>query len=218
MIWKREKMSQTIMTINVREKFAPFRLATEGQTTFLLDSNPETAVQKIKDSKASKIYIDERIANRLFRTHDYPRPETQLIACKNPKLEFIKELSTNIQTQEQTAQRPIWTEYEKVAIIDPSDPPVVGENTTIGSEALATERDEDNNIWRFPHIGRVKIGRNVWIGSNVNISRAVLSDDTIIEDNVTIDDQRTHSSQLHHWSQYTHHCRFYIWWLRNYGK
>jgi acetyltransferase-like isoleucine patch superfamily enzyme len=178
----------TIMTINVREKFAPFRLATEGQVTFLLDSNPATAIDKIKQSKASKIYIDERIANRLFRTNDYPRPDIELVACRNPKLEFIKELSSSIQKQEQTQQRPIWVDYEKIAVIDPTSPPVVGENTTIGSEALATERDEDNNIWRFPHIGRVKIGRNVWIGSNVNISRAVLSDDTIIEDNVTIDD------------------------------
>ena len=165
--------------------FASFDNAKEGDTVFLLDNDPATAITKVKQCKASKIYISQEIANRLIRTNQYPRPHTMIIACKNPRLEFIKELTAN--TIDDKVSFIGWHSTLTDTEWDGTSPPIVGDNSSIGTEALATERDENGKIWRFPHIGTVQIGKNVWIGSNVNISRGVLSD-TIIEDNVTIDD------------------------------
>lgn len=56
----------------------------------------------------------------------------------------------------------------------------------IGQSGFGFERDLDGNPIKFPHIGSVRIGNNVYIGSNTVIDQGTLGD-TIIEDNVKID-------------------------------
>lgn len=58
--------------------------------------------------------------------------------------------------------------------------------SSIGSDGFGFERLNENEILRFPHLGRVVIGENVEVGSCTTISRGTLSD-TIIHDNVKID-------------------------------
>lgn len=57
----------------------------------------------------------------------------------------------------------------------------------IGEEGFGFEYDQNGVPIRFPHIGSVHIGNNVFIGSNSTIELASL-DETIICDNVKIDD------------------------------
>lgn len=69
---------------------------------------------------------------------------------------------------------------------------IVGNNSrirscaSIGSDGFGFERLEGGEIVRFPHLGRVIIGKNVEIGSCTAIARGTLSN-TIIKDNVKID-------------------------------
>lgn len=69
---------------------------------------------------------------------------------------------------------------------------VIGEGSlirscsSIGSNGFGFERLEDNTAIKFPHLGRVVIGKNVEIGSCTAIARGSLSD-TKIEDGVKID-------------------------------
>lgn len=58
--------------------------------------------------------------------------------------------------------------------------------SSIGSDGFGFERLNEDEILRFPHLGRVVIGKNVEVGSCTTISRGTLSD-TIIHDNVKID-------------------------------
>jgi len=62
----------------------------------------------------------------------------------------------------------------------------IGANCTIGLPGYGYERDEDGVPFRFPHIGQVRIGRNVEIGSNTCIDRGALGD-TVIGDDCKID-------------------------------
>lgn len=72
------------------------------------------------------------------------------------------------------------------------DDVTIGENcriksgAIIGGEGFGFERDNDGNRFRFPQIGRVKIGNYVEIGANTCIDRGALSD-TVIADYVKID-------------------------------
>jgi len=60
-------------------------------------------------------------------------------------------------------------------------------NCSIGSDGFGYEIDEESGeIVKFPHFGRVHIGRNVEIASNTCIDRGSLND-TVIEDDVKID-------------------------------
>jgi UDP-3-O-[3-hydroxymyristoyl] glucosamine N-acyltransferase len=61
-----------------------------------------------------------------------------------------------------------------------------GENTVIGGEGFGYERDEENNLIKFPHFFGVIIGDNVSIGSNTCIDRGALKD-TIIQEGTKID-------------------------------
>lgn len=69
---------------------------------------------------------------------------------------------------------------------------VIGDNTrirscaSIGSDGFGFERLNDDEILRFPHLGRVVVGKNVEVGSCTAIARGTLSD-TVIHDNVKID-------------------------------
>ncbi len=62
----------------------------------------------------------------------------------------------------------------------------IGANCSIGLTGYGYERDADGTLERFPHVGRVVIGRNVSVGSNTCIDRGALGD-TRIGDGVKID-------------------------------
>ena len=68
---------------------------------------------------------------------------------------------------------------------------IIGDNSrirscsSIGSDGFGFERIGDD-IVRFPHLGRVRIGQNVEVGACVAIARGTLSD-TVIHDQVKID-------------------------------
>lgn len=69
---------------------------------------------------------------------------------------------------------------------------IIGKNSkirscsSIGSDGFGFERLNENEILRFPHLGKVVIGEDVEVGSCTTIARGSLSD-TIIHDNVKID-------------------------------
>ena len=63
----------------------------------------------------------------------------------------------------------------------------VKSHTSIGNDGFGFEFDEDGMPFRVPHLGGVKIGKNVEIGSHVVIARGTIND-TQISDNVKIDD------------------------------
>lgn len=68
---------------------------------------------------------------------------------------------------------------------------IIGDNclirscSSIGSDGFGFERLLNNDIIKFPHLGRVIIGNNVEIGSCTTISRGTLSD-TIISNDVKL--------------------------------
>ena len=68
---------------------------------------------------------------------------------------------------------------------------IIGENSLIypgariGTTGFGFDFDE-NGVFKFPHLGRVLIGKNVEIGANSTIDRGSL-EDTVIKDNVMID-------------------------------
>lgn len=159
-----------------------------GDTTFLNDRSQISAPRKLTESSASKIYVYDHIYEYMFKNPDLFSNMDRFVSSPNPKLAFIKELVNNKELMRKNDYYPprnnddtndVYSTYGKDCTIYP--------NTTIGFPALAVERDEDGNLVRFPHIGRVIIGNNVTIGTQCNISRGSL-DDTIIGDNVTIDD------------------------------
>jgi UDP-3-O-[3-hydroxymyristoyl] glucosamine N-acyltransferase len=168
----------TKTTTPAARRYAPFDTAGEGDITFLSEMDPHKAGERLEGRTFARCYVSKRLKDWLYRE--------DLAYVKNPKLEFIKDLSRNCYPRGDnyalvhSHTHHIQTEHGSNF--------VVGDNTSIGFPALSVERDANGNIWRFPHIGRVKVGDNVWIGSNCNISRGVLSD-TILKDDVTIDCQ-----------------------------
>jgi len=63
----------------------------------------------------------------------------------------------------------------------------IGSNCSIGGDGFGFEVDSETGaVTKFPHFGRVTIGKNVEIFSNVCIARGSLRD-TVIEDHVKID-------------------------------
>ena len=79
--------------------------------------------------------------------------------------------------------------YPYVSIIQNT---IVSENVTIlsgtviGSDGFGYERNERNELEKFPHIGSVYIEKNVEIGSNTSIDRGSLSN-TVIGEGTKID-------------------------------
>lgn len=57
----------------------------------------------------------------------------------------------------------------------------------IGDEGFGFDFDDRNKPVRIPHMGKVKLGKNVEVGVNCVISKGTI-DDTIIEENVKIND------------------------------
>ena len=55
----------------------------------------------------------------------------------------------------------------------------IGCNCTIGLPGFGYEKDESGRYWRFPHLGGVRIERDVEIGSNTCIDRGSLGDTVI---------------------------------------
>lgn len=62
----------------------------------------------------------------------------------------------------------------------------VKEGAVIGGAGFGFERDEEENRFRFPQIGGVRIGNHVDIGGNTCIDRGALSD-TVLEDYAKVD-------------------------------
>lgn len=62
---------------------------------------------------------------------------------------------------------------------------VIKANTTIGTEGLGYETNEEGQLVKFPQLGGVQIGDDVEIGPSATVRRGAL-DDTIIEHNVKI--------------------------------
>ena len=62
----------------------------------------------------------------------------------------------------------------------------IGSGTNIGSDGFGFERDENNKLHRFIHLGNVFIGDNVEIGALNSIARGTLNN-TIIKDGVKTD-------------------------------
>ncbi len=80
---------------------------------------------------------------------------------------------------------------------------VISSNTTVGSEGFGFSYTGEE-LYHFPHIGKIVIGNNVWIGSNCTVEKAQI-DDTRIGNNVKIDDlvHIGHNSQIKSFSQIT---------------
>tara|TARA_Y100000996_G_scaffold314328_1_gene250522 strand:+ start:1461 stop:2399 length:939 start_codon:yes stop_codon:yes gene_type:complete len=78
---------------------------------------------------------------------------------------------------------------------------IIKSNTTIGSEGFSFSYD-DNELVHFPHVGKIKIGNNVWVGSNCTVEKSQL-EQTIIDDHVKIDDlvQIGHNSKIKKFTQ-----------------
>lgn len=64
---------------------------------------------------------------------------------------------------------------------------IIKSGAVIGEDGFGFEYDENGEPLRFPHIGRIVIGDNVFIGSNSTVERATI-DETKIGNNVKIDD------------------------------
>lgn len=79
--------------------------------------------------------------------------------------------------------RPNVTIHDNVEIGDNSE---IGSGSVIGSEGFGFPRKQDLEIIKFPHLGGVKIGKNVRIGSNNSIDKGTL-ENTLINDDVKID-------------------------------
>lgn len=62
----------------------------------------------------------------------------------------------------------------------------IKEGAIIGGEGFGFQRDENDNRFRFPQIGGVRIGDHVDIGGNTCIDRGALSD-TVLEDYAKVD-------------------------------
>lgn len=181
------------------DRYAPFHRAREGDTTFLNDRSNISAPKKLLYCEASKIYVYKHVYDHMLQQQQQGSFDmSRLVASSNPRLAFMKELINNKMAMGATIYRkgklsttvPRSTRIHAGAYVHYT---TIGKNctvlpcTTIGYPALATERDEYNRIYRFPHIGICIIGDNVWIGAQCNISRGSLGD-TTIGDNVTIDD------------------------------
>ena len=78
---------------------------------------------------------------------------------------------------------------------------VIKSNTTIGSEGFSFSFN-GNELVHFPHVGKIKIGNNVWIGSNCTVEKSQLQQ-TTIDDHVKIDDlvQIGHNSIIKKFTQ-----------------
>lgn len=63
---------------------------------------------------------------------------------------------------------------------------LIQQGVTMGADGFAFERYENGSLERFPHIGWVKIGKNVEISANSSVARGSLSD-TIIGDGTKLD-------------------------------
>ncbi len=69
------------------------------------------------------------------------------------------------------------------AFSEMGDNTIIRENAVIGSEGFGFERDADGTPIRLPHLGGVRIGRNVEIGALNSVCAGTI-DPTILEDNV----------------------------------
>ncbi len=79
--------------------------------------------------------------------------------------------------------------YDRVSIVQNcvlAGDCIIQQGVTVGADGFAFERYENGTLERFPHIGGVKIGKNVEISANSSVARGSLSD-TIIGDGTKLD-------------------------------
>jgi acetyltransferase-like isoleucine patch superfamily enzyme len=195
-----------LLSRNKKSRFVAFNLANECDITFLNEIDTDRAVARLSDRKARRVYIYDFVYENMRKRCGLDDVEG-LIPVKNPKLSFIKEMRSNASTmgseydQTPSSKRihmrgvihnnriPSSTRIHKGCIIYNTNfgqRCTVYSNTTIGFPAIGLERDEEDNLYDFPHIGRVVIGNCVTIGPLCNIARGSL-DNTVIEDNVRTD-------------------------------
>ena len=71
--------------------------------------------------------------------------------------------------------------------VEIDDGVIIRENSVIGAQGLGVETDKDGRKYRIPHIGGVKIGKNVEIGALTSVVAGTV-EPTILEENVMVDD------------------------------
>lgn len=169
--------------------FRPFHKAGPGDTTFLFNKSYSEAWDLLLGSEASKVYVESKHYGSLQKNR-HPAIHN-LVPSPNPKLAFIKELSKT-DTKDSYVARVEMGNNNKISdgvMITHTtigNDCVIYPNCTLGFPALAMERDTDNKLYDFRHIGRLEIGNNVLIGQLTNIARGTI-DKTIIEDDVRTD-------------------------------
>lgn len=189
-------MSQMMIT---KHRFVPFSRAEAGDTTFLMEANPEIALPMIAECKASVLYLHENVARKLIPKYGMQDRPDKLCASPNPKLAFIRAIVADDELMKTNAYyyrevspnnnipRNCMITNANIFNCTMGFNCIVHANTSIGFPALAVERDENGDPVLFPHIGRVHIQDNVRVGSVCTISRGTL-DDTVIGTRTVIDD------------------------------
>jgi UDP-3-O-[3-hydroxymyristoyl] glucosamine N-acyltransferase len=125
-----------------------------------------------------------------------------LILVDNPKISFSKLVTDLFKVKEDikihpTAQILKGAKIGRNVFIGPNtviygnvevqSNSIIGANNTIGADGFGYEKDpKTSELFKFPHLGKVIIGKNVEIGNNTCIDRGALSD-TIIGEGTKID-------------------------------
>jgi acetyltransferase-like isoleucine patch superfamily enzyme len=182
--------------LDTRTNFKPFNIAGHGDVTFLWNKDYSTLWDMLLNTEATVYVPTEKYKSLSFNEH--PRI-SQLIPADNPKLAFIKAFTeseaTNIKethaadvyrSRVELGNRCTIAEDVTITHTTMGDDCMVYHHVTLGLPALAMERDTDNKLYDFKHVGRLQIGNNVRIGQLTNIARGTM-DMTIVEDDVRTD-------------------------------
>jgi len=102
----------------------------------------------------------------------YPEPGPSYISSNNHEIFFDKEctIGTNVR---------IYNNVTMMGRVIIGDNVIINAGSVIGINGFGYERDENNKLVQFPHIGGVTIGDDVHIGANTVINCGTLSDTEI---------------------------------------
>lgn len=177
--------------------FKPFNEAGPEDTTFLI-YEPDKAIPSLIKSNAKRVYV-KHIVYDTVEALGVPEIKPELIPSLNPKLDFIKafteaeeadpKITHNndvLRGRVELGQNNMIADNVVITHTTIGNDCIIYPNCTLGFPALAMERDLDNKLHDFKHIGRLEIGNNVRIGQLTNIARGTLAN-TIVEDNVRTD-------------------------------
>lgn len=171
--------------------FVPFNKAQHGDVTFLNETYIPLAIKKLKECKASRVFIHQSVFDYMNRNGTINNQDI-LVPSNNPKLAFIQELghsigrTTNSQSKVEIGNNTTVMKGTSITHTTIGDNCIIYPNCTLGYPALALERDESGKLYDFEHIGRLDIGDNVRLGPLTNVARGTLTN-TIVEDNVRTD-------------------------------